>query len=133
MSRSVMIRGAGDSSSKTRAAPVPFSVILVAVSRSVWLGPTARTTLDIPSRTSTAPPHSRSLVSFDARLTHAWAWVGESAPTDRIPAPSGAIEGQGTGDLGDRHHRRGNGRRQPDRLRPGPQGQPRQGPAALHA
>src|SRR6266511_1826370 len=98
MSRSVMIRGAGDSSSKTRAAPVPFSVIFVAVSLRVWPGPTARTTLDMPSRTSTRISSSRlrpslqtgaawrSLVPFGASLSHAWRCVGGSSPTYRIPA-----------------------------------------------
>ena len=44
MSRSVTIPGPGISSSITSAAPVPFSIIIVAASRSVWAGPTVRTT-----------------------------------------------------------------------------------------
>src|SRR5207344_2230067 len=51
MSRSVRMPGTGFSSSLTRAAPIPFSVIFVAASRRVCVGPTVRTTSDIPSRT----------------------------------------------------------------------------------
>ena len=45
------IPGAGDSASVTSAAPVPFSTIFAAASRSVCDGPTVRTTSDIPSLT----------------------------------------------------------------------------------
>jgi hypothetical protein len=51
MSRSVTMHGTGRSSSVTSAAPIPFSTIIVAASRSVCDGPTVRITSDIPSRT----------------------------------------------------------------------------------
>ncbi len=52
MSRSETTRGPGSCSSRTTAAPTPFSAIRRAASRRVWPVPTVRTTLDIPSRTS---------------------------------------------------------------------------------
>ncbi len=51
-----MMQAPGVSSSSTSAAPVPFSTIIAAASRSVWVGPTVRTTSDIPSRTCIWPP-----------------------------------------------------------------------------
>ena len=45
------IPGVGDSASKTSAAPVPFSTIFAAASRSVCDGPTVSDTSDIPSLT----------------------------------------------------------------------------------
>ena len=51
MSRSVRMRATGVSSSLTRAAPIRFSAIIDAASRNVCVGPTVRTTSDIPSRT----------------------------------------------------------------------------------
>ena len=45
------IPGVGDSSSLTSAAPVPFSTIIAAASRSVCEGPTVSDTSDIPSLT----------------------------------------------------------------------------------
>ena len=52
MSRSLIIRGPGYSSSITTAAPTPFSVIRLAASRRVCPGPSVSTTFDMPSRTS---------------------------------------------------------------------------------
>ncbi len=43
--------GVGESASLTRAAPVPFSTIILAASRSVCEGPTVSDTSDIPSFT----------------------------------------------------------------------------------
>src|SRR5215210_7968521 len=51
MSRSVMIPGPGSSGSTTIAAPTLRLAICSAAWRSVWPGPTASTTLLIPSRT----------------------------------------------------------------------------------
>ena len=51
MSRSVMIPGAIASGSSTTAAPTPRSAIAAAAWRSVWPGPTVRTTVLMPSRT----------------------------------------------------------------------------------
>ena len=51
MSRSVRIPGPSPSGSLTTAAPTPRLAIDVAAWRSVWSGPTVRTTLLIPSRT----------------------------------------------------------------------------------
>ena len=45
------IDGVGSSSSMTSAAPVPFSTIFAAASRSVWDGPTVSVISDIPSLT----------------------------------------------------------------------------------
>src|SRR3954454_2607163 len=56
MSRSVTIEGTGVSSSLTRAAPIPFAAICAAASRNVCVGPTVRTTSDIPSLTSIPRP-----------------------------------------------------------------------------
>ena len=50
-SRSVMMPGPGASGSMTTAAPTRRSAIALAASRSVWPGPTVRTTSLIPSRT----------------------------------------------------------------------------------
>src|SRR4051794_25782038 len=70
MSRSVTMQGPGAASSSTSAAPVPFSVIIVAASRSVCVGPTVRTTSDIPSRTSIwrLPSWVRELVRIASSL-----------------------------------------------------------------
>ena len=51
MSRSVTMPGPSPSGSITTAAPTRRSAISFAASRSVWPGPTVRTTLLIPSRT----------------------------------------------------------------------------------
>ncbi len=52
MSRSVTMHGTGVSSSLTSAAPIPLAAICTAASRRVCVGPTVRTTSDIPSLTS---------------------------------------------------------------------------------
>ena len=56
MSRSVTMQGTGVSSSLTSAAPIPLAAICAAASRSVCVGPTVRTTSDIPSLTNIRHP-----------------------------------------------------------------------------
>ena len=56
MSRSVMMQGTGVSSSLTSAAPTPLVAICAAASRRECVGPTVRTTSDMPSLTSIRSP-----------------------------------------------------------------------------
>src|SRR6478752_3132302 len=56
MSRSVTMQGTGVSSSSTSAAPIPLAAICTAASRRVCVGPTVRTTSDMPSLTNIGRP-----------------------------------------------------------------------------
>ena len=94
MSRSVMIRGAGDSSSKTRAAPVPFSVILVAASRSVWPGPDGQDHARHPLANLHSSLLLRSPLSAVRRklIRRLGSAAGASGPTYRIPRPDERLD-----------------------------------------
>src|SRR4051794_39184289 len=67
------MRATGVSSSETSAAPIRFSAIIAAASRSVCPGPTVSTTSDIPSRTCICrlPSGARELVRIASSLPDA--------------------------------------------------------------